>query len=91
LENWHGDSLERFSLLFFSQGKKKKEDEVDDEDDDDVARTSVPQDRATATLCTEGFFLSTQYIQVSPHIRWSTIRGGGNGECGQSTQHIRGA
>jgi hypothetical protein len=88
LENWHGDSLERFSLLFFSQGKKKKEDEVNNEDDDDVARTSVSQDRATATLCTEGLFLSTQYIQVSPHIRRSTIRGGG--EYGQSTRHIRG-
>jgi hypothetical protein len=39
--------------LTLSQGKKNKdEDEVDDEDDDDdMVRTSVSQNRVTATLC----------------------------------------
>jgi hypothetical protein len=39
----------------------KKGDVVDDADDDEV-RTSAPQNRLTATLCTEEFFLRTQYI-----------------------------
>ncbi len=39
--------------------RKFKGDEVEDEDDDDVERTSVSQDRVTATLCTEEFFPST--------------------------------
>ncbi len=43
------------------KGKKKKGDEVDDEDNDNVVRTSVSQDRATATLYTEYLFLSTEY------------------------------
>jgi hypothetical protein len=29
---------------------------------DDEVRTSVPQNRLTAALCTEEFFLSTQYL-----------------------------
>ncbi len=45
--------------LTLFQGKKKKGDEVDD---DDAVRTSVSQDRVTATLCTKKLFLSTQYI-----------------------------
>jgi hypothetical protein len=47
-----------------SQGKKKKGDEVKYEDDDDVVRTSVPQDKVTATLCNEELFLCTQNIQL---------------------------
>jgi hypothetical protein len=34
----------------------------DDDDDDDEVRTSVSQNRGTATLCTKEFFLSTRYI-----------------------------
>ncbi len=62
--------------LNLSQGEKKKGDEV--ADDDDVVRTSVTQDRVTATLGTEESFLSTQYIYCSsPHIsERSTMRGG---------------
>jgi hypothetical protein len=48
--------------LTLSRGTKKKEDEVEDEDDDDVVRTSVSQDKVTATLCTEKLLLSTQYM-----------------------------
>jgi hypothetical protein len=50
--------------LPLSQGKKMKEVEVEDgdDDDDDVVRTSVSQDRAIATLCTEVLFPCTQYI-----------------------------
>jgi hypothetical protein len=60
LENWHSDGPKKVQLTF-SQGKKKKGDEVEDEDDDDdVVRTSVSQDRVTATLCTEELFLYTQ-------------------------------
>ncbi len=45
--------------LTLSQGKKKKG--AEDEDDDDIVRTSVSQDRVTATLCIEELFLYTQY------------------------------
>jgi hypothetical protein len=41
---------------------KKKGDEIADDEDDDAVRTSVSQDRVTATLCTEESFLSTQYL-----------------------------
>jgi hypothetical protein len=41
----------------------KKGDFINDvDDDDDVMRTRALQNRATATLCTEEFFLRTQYI-----------------------------
>jgi hypothetical protein len=60
VENWHRDGLKKVQLTL-SKGKKKKEDEVGDEDDDDAVRTSVSQDRVTATLCTEKWFLSTHY------------------------------
>jgi hypothetical protein len=54
-----------------SQGKKKKGDEVEDEDDDVVARTSVSQDRVTATLCNYssalGIYIQDMYCS-SPHI-----------------------
>jgi hypothetical protein len=40
----------------------KKGDEVADDEDDDAVRTSVSQDRVTATLCTEELFLITQYM-----------------------------
>ncbi len=35
------------------------------EDDDDVVRTSGSQNQATATLCTDEFFLRTKFIQLS--------------------------
>jgi hypothetical protein len=63
LKNWHSDSLKNAQLTL-SQGKKEKGDEVaddEDDDDDDAVRTSVSQNRVTATLCTEELFLSTQY------------------------------
>jgi hypothetical protein len=59
MENWHSEFKK--VQLTFSQGKKKKGDEVDDEDDYYAVRTSVSQVRVTVTLCTEEFFLSTQY------------------------------
>jgi hypothetical protein len=52
-----------------SQDKKKKGDEVADDEDDDAVRTSMSQDRVTATLCTEELFVSPQYIKLSPQIR----------------------
>jgi hypothetical protein len=39
------------------------------DDDDDAGRTSVSQDRVTATLCTDELFIRTQYMSLSPHIR----------------------
>ncbi len=69
------------------KGKKKNGDEVDDEDDDNVVRTSVSQDRATATLYTENLFLSTEFIKLFPHIIQVKYEGGGNR---QSTRHISG-
>ncbi len=40
----------------------KKGDVVDDADDDEEVRTSASQNRATAILSTEEFFLRTQYL-----------------------------
>jgi hypothetical protein len=54
-ENWHSDSLEKVQLTLY-QGKKKKGDDIADDEDDDVVRTSVSQDRVTATLCTDELF-----------------------------------
>ncbi len=61
MENWHVDSLKKVQLTL-SQGKKKKRDDVADDEDDHAVRTTVSEDRMTATLCTEELFLSTQYI-----------------------------
>jgi hypothetical protein len=62
LKNMHSGSL-RKSQLALSQGMIKKGDViVDADDDDDEVRNSVSQNRVTATLCTEDFFLSTQHI-----------------------------
>jgi hypothetical protein len=41
---------------------KKKGDVITDVDDGDELKTSASQNCATATLCTEEFFLRTQYI-----------------------------
>ncbi len=81
---------------YSSQGKKKKEDEVaddededdeddDEDDDDDAVRTSVSQNRVTATLRTEELFPSTQYIFLSPHIRWLTTWMGEDSEGQHAT------
>ncbi len=72
-ENWHRVSLKKVQLSL-SQGQEEEGDEVaDNEDYDDVVRTSVSQDQVIATLCTEELFFSTEYIQLSPRIRWSTM------------------
>jgi hypothetical protein len=42
-----------------------KGDEVADDKENDSVRTGVSQDRVTAKLCTEEFFLSTQHS--APH------------------------
>jgi hypothetical protein len=61
LENWHSDSLKKVQLTL-SQGRKKKENIVaDDEYDGDAVRSSVSQERVTATPCAEELFLSIQY------------------------------
>jgi hypothetical protein len=48
--------------LSLSKGKMNKGDEVADDKDYDAVSTGVSQDRVTAKLCTEEFFLSTQNI-----------------------------
>jgi hypothetical protein len=46
-------------------------------DDDDEVRTSVSQNHATVTLCTEEFFLGTQYICIAlPLYQQSGVEGG---------------
>ncbi len=60
----HSDSLNRVQLSL-SKGKMNKGDEVADDKDYDAVRTGVSQDRVTAKLCTEEFFLSTQHL--TPH------------------------
>jgi hypothetical protein len=60
LKNRHSDSLKQ-SQVTLSQGMMKKGDVVVAGDDDDV-RTIASQNHGTATLCTEEFFLRTQYI-----------------------------
>ncbi len=68
LKNLHRDSLKK-SQVTLSQGMLKKGDVIVDADaDDDEVRTSALQNRVTATLCTEEFFLSTLYTKLSPHI-----------------------
>ncbi len=64
----------------------KKGEDVPDSEDNDTMRTSVSQDRVTATLCTEELFLSTQYmcIALSAHRQVKCVGGG----YGQSTQYI---
>jgi hypothetical protein len=51
-----------------SEGKKKKGNEVEDEDDHDVVRTSLSQERATATLCIEEYCSPALSIYSFPHI-----------------------
>jgi hypothetical protein len=43
----------------------KKGDDVTDDDDADMVRTSVSQDRVTATLCTEELLRKTQHIWIA--------------------------
>jgi hypothetical protein len=43
----------------------KKGEDVADYEDDDVVRTSVSQDQVTVTLCTEEWFLRTQYMSIA--------------------------
>jgi hypothetical protein len=46
----------------------KKGDVDDDADDDDEVQTLVSQNRVTATLSTEEFFLRTWHLWLSSHI-----------------------
>jgi hypothetical protein len=46
-------------------------------DDDDAVRTSVSQNRVTATMWTEEFFLKTQYYIVLPSYKPGKSVGGG--------------
>ncbi len=74
--------------LPLSQGKKMKEVEVEDgDDDDDDVRTSVSQDRAIATLCTEVLFPFTQYTYIALSTYQTGKTWGGRGYR-RSTQHI---
>ncbi len=63
LKNRHSDSLKK-NQLTLSQGMMKKGDICDDADDDKV-RTRTSQNHATALVCTEEFFLRTQYICIA--------------------------
>jgi hypothetical protein len=64
----------------------KKRDVIDDAYEDDIVRTSASQNRVTTTLCTEKFFLRTQYIHTAlPAYQWIGVEGGGgqerDGQC----------
>jgi hypothetical protein len=76
-ENRHSDNLNKSQLTLF-QGLMKKEDiiVVAADDEDDEVRTSVSQNRATATLCSEEFFLRTQYILYSSPLISAERHGG---------------
>jgi hypothetical protein len=66
----------------------KKGDVDDDSDDENEVRTTVPQKRATATLSTEEYFFSTQYLYISPHMS-REVRGVGQvGSDGQSYTYM---
>jgi hypothetical protein len=51
----------------------------DDTDDDDEVRSHALQNRATATLSTEEFFLSTVFIAL-PSYQQKGVQGGGGQE-----------
>jgi hypothetical protein len=70
--------------LTLCHGKMKKGDDVAGYEDEDAVRTSVSQDRVTATLCTEELFLRTQYIALSAYQTGQNVGGG----YGWSTHHI---
>ncbi len=78
LKSRHGDSLKKRQLTL-SQGMMKKGDIVSDADDDDEVRTSVSENHATATLCTEEFFLRTRYTVYSSPLISAERYGGGGG------------
>ncbi len=60
LKNRNGDGLKKNQLSLF-QGMTKKAEVIIVADNDDELRTSVSENPATATLCTEEFFVRTQY------------------------------
>jgi hypothetical protein len=62
----HNGSIEKRQLTL-SQGMLKKGDYDHDEVDDEVS-TTVSQSCATATLCTEEFFLRPQFLYLSALI-----------------------
>ncbi len=63
----NSDSIKKGQFTL-SHGQMKIRDDVADDEDDDMVRTSVSEDRVTATLSTEGLFLRTQNIYSSLHI-----------------------
>jgi hypothetical protein len=65
----------------------KKAEVVIVADDDDELRTSVSENPATATLCTEEFFLRTQYLCIALHSYQQRGMGGGDGEQDIDGQH----
>jgi hypothetical protein len=84
VRNWYGNSLKKIQLTL-SQGKKKGDDVADDKDDDAV-KTSVSQDRVTATLCMRNCS-SALSIYSSLHI---SDRSWGGGVWTVSTIHFVG-
>jgi hypothetical protein len=73
-KNRHHGSVGK-SQLTLSQDMLKKGDVIVVADDDYEVRTSVSQNRVTATLCTEELLLRTQYMLVSPHFSQVKIWG----------------
>ncbi len=57
----------------------KKGYDVAVDDDDDAIRTSVLQNRVTATLCTEELFLRTEYIYIALSTNQTGKNYGGGG------------
>jgi hypothetical protein len=55
----------------------KKGNVVSDAYDDYEVRTSASQNRVTATVCTEEFFLRTQYIYIALPSFKQRVGGGG--------------
>ncbi len=53
----------------------KKRDVIVDDDNDDGVRTSASQNHATAILCTEEFFLRTQYTVYSSPLNLAEVGG----------------
>ncbi len=77
----HSDCL-KMGQLTLSQFMVKKGYDVA-VDDDDALKTSVSQNRVTATLCTEEVFLRTQYILIA----LSTYQSGENVWGSRDGQH----
>ncbi len=73
LKNRHSDSLKRVIQVMM----KKRDVAVVADDGDDKVWTSASWNHATATLCTEEFFLRTQFICISLPLYQQKGMGGG--------------